>query len=256
MLSINTVNAVNDWRLVILSKKGTVNQTKVPSERQCWIIKNPLSTEAKEELVKYYNDGNGFKSIAKELGISYTETRRMLMTWLSLETRKGMSVVTDVLRQRRSENVKGDKSPFYNWVEKYPERAKSQTKSLQGWYKNKSGEFVWLRSCLEFIYAKWLDENGICWKSEVMTLKGIGESYRPDFFIYENQKLIKLVEIKGDYFDNVDCRSEKAKRVCILNGLELEIVKDITKYLKDGSYYHKELKQWKIIRKQCAAKLN
>ena len=236
------------------SKKGTINQTKTPSERQKWAKTNPLCVDAKKELIEYYELGHGFKSISKELGFSYTETRNLLINWLEIDTRKGTSIVTDVLRQKRSDNVKGEKSPFFNWVERYPERATMQTKSLQGWYKNKNGELVWLRSCLEFIYAKWLDDNDISWRSEVKTLKGENESYIPDFFIYEKRKMVKVVEIKGNYFDNTDDRSEKAKRICKTHGLTLELIRDIKPYLKSGSYYHKELKEWKRTRQQLAAK--
>lgn len=235
-------------------RKGTVNQAKIPSERQEWAKENPLCANAKKELIEYYELGHGFKTISKELGLSYTETRILLINWLEINTRKGMSVVTDVLRKKRSDNVKGEKSPFFNWVEKYPERAAIKTKSLQGWYRNKNGELIWLRSCLEFIYAKWLDENNISWQSEVKTLKGTNETYRPDFFIYENGKLIKVIEIKGNYFDTVDDRSEKAKRICEMHGLTLELIRDIKPYLKSGSHYHKELKEWKRIRQQFAAK--
>ncbi len=168
-----------------------------------------------------------------------------------------MSVVTDALRKKRSENVGGAKSPFYNWVEKYPERAKKQTKSLQGWYTRPNGSQVWLRSCLEYIYAKWLDSEGLLWDTEVRTLKGNNETYRPDFFIYDrNGTLIRLVEIKGNYFDNVNKRSEKAKRICESHSVSLEIIKDITPYIKNGSNYHKELKQWKLHRQQFVAKSN
>ena len=120
-----------------------------------------------------------------------------------------------------------------------------QTKSIQGWYKRKNGEMVWLRSCLEYIYAKWLDSNDIEWNTEVKVLRGDGETYRPDFFIYRDGELKKIVEIKGNFFDSRDSRSEKAKRVAEKHGVELEIVFDITPYLEQSTYYHKELKLWK-----------
>lgn len=252
MLSQKTIKIISEWRQNLLSKKGVVNQTRIPSERQEWAKTNPLNSQAKKELENYYEGGTGFKIIAKELGISYTETRNLLINWIHINTRKGTSVVTDELRRRRSENVRGEKSPFYNWVEKFPERAKKQTKSIQGWYRNKSGKKVWLRSCLEYIYAKWLDRNEIDWEAEIKTLNGKNESYRPDFFIYKDNKLTKVVEIKGKYFDNVDKRSEKAVRICKLNKINLDLISDITPYLLDGSDYYKELKEWKQLKKQFA----
>jgi len=245
MLSKKTISEIREWRTEALTKKCVVNQTKIPSERQEWISKNPLSQTCKEELISYYNSGNGFKIIAKELGLSYTQTRRFLMDWLGVDTRKGTSVVTDTLRKRRSENVKGEKSPFFDWLTKRPEQAKKQTKSIQGWYKRKSGELIWLRSCLEYIYAKWLDSTDVDWKTEAKVIHGDGETYRPDFFIYQNGELKKIVEIKGNFFDNRDNRSEKAKRVAQKHGVELELIFDITPYLEQNSYYHKELKIWK-----------
>lgn len=240
---------------MLKSKKGIVNQTREQSERQLWAKKNPLTETVYQEIKNYYAAGNGFKIIAKELGLSYTQTRRLLLVWLEIEGRKGMSVVTDQLRKRRSENARGEKSPFYNWIEKYPELAKTQTKSLQGWYKRKNGHKVWLRSCLEYIYAKWLDSNDFLWNTEAKTLKGRGETYRPDFFIYDiDGKLVRVVEIKGNYFDNIDKRSEKAERICESHGVSLEIIKNISPYIKVGSYYHKELKEWKKHRQQLEAK--
>lgn len=232
-----------------MEKRGTVNQTRVPSERQIWAKENPLCADARTELIEYYNLGHGFKTISKELGISYTEVRRLLIDWLGVETRKGTSVVTDRLRERRRENALGSKSNLYDWLTKYPELAKRNTKSIQGWYTRRNGQKVWLRSCLEYIYAKWLDAQQMEWKTEVCVFKSDKETYRPDFFIYEGGKLSKLVEIKGNYFDNVDHRSEKARRIAESNDLVLDIVFDIKPYIKAGSNYHKELKTWKTIQK-------
>lgn len=245
MLSEKTISEIREWRSEALKRNGVVNQLKIPSERQEWFEENPLPIECRNELVSYYDAGTGFKIIAKELGISYTQTRRLLIDWLGVNTRKGTSVITDTLRKRRSENAKGEKSNFFDWLSKRPEQAKKQTKSIQGWYKRKNGELVWLRSCLEYIYAKWLDSNNIEWKAEVKVLRGDGETYRPDFFIYQDGELKKIVEIKGNFFDNRDSRSEKAKRVAEKHGVELEIVFDITPYLEQNTYYHKELKLWK-----------
>jgi hypothetical protein len=257
MLSESTIQAIRVWRKTLQTKRGTVNQAKIESERQRWANENPLDETARKEIRDYYDAGNGFKIIAKELGISYTQTRRLLLSWIGIDARKGMSVITDALRKKRSENARGERSPFFNWVERFPERAKVGTKSLQGWYTRQNGEQVWLRSCLEYIYAKWLDSRGVLWNTEVRTFKGDNETYRPDFFIYDNKgNLVRVVEIKGNYFDNVDKRSEKAKRICESHGVSLEIVRDITPYIKDGSYYHKELKQWKLQRQQSVAKSN
>ena len=256
MISNTTIQTITKWRRTVLTKDWVNNQVLKISERQIWMKNHPLPKRAFKELEKYYNDGNGFKTIAKELGISYTETRGLLIRWLSIPTRKGMNVITDALRDKRRINALGEKSNFYNWVERRPDMAKKQTKSIQGWYENRKHEKVWLRSSLEYIYAKWLDESKIDWKPEVQTYKGDGESYRPDFFIYEKGNLKEVVEVKGNYFDNVDSRSEKAIRVCKKNNVKLVLIRDIKPYLPQGSFYHKELKQWKELQKQYKEKSN
>ena len=173
----------------------------------------------------------------------------MLISWLKMDVRKGTSVVTDRLRERRRENSLGSKSNFYDWLTKYPDLAKRNTKSIQGWYVRRNGKKVWLRSSMEYIYAKWLDAQQMEWETEVCVFRSGKETYRPDFFIYEDGKLSRLVEIKGNYFDNVDHRSEKARRIAESNGLMLDIVFDIKPYIEAGRNYHKELKSWKTIQR-------
>jgi len=249
-----SIKQIMKWYKEVNTKNHTVNQLKIPSERQLWMVANPLCPILKQELFEYYNDGNGFKTMARELGISYTEIRGLLIGWLGLEYRKGMSVITKRLRERRSENAKGSKSNFYNWVEKYPERAKKQTKSIQGWYLKKNGEKVWLRSSLEYIYAKWLDKNNCEWIAEERTLKWKDETYRPDFFIYDGEKLLEIVEVKGNYFDNVDKRSKKAILIARKNNIPLKLVMDIKPYIDEESNYTKELQKWKDLQTQFMEK--
>jgi len=56
------------------------------------------------------------------------------------------------------------------------------------------------RSSWEAKVAKYLDKHRIEWKYEenFYMLEG-NKSYRPDFFIYQNDELVKLIEVKG-YF--------------------------------------------------------
>jgi len=255
MLTDNTVQTIKKWRFDLLSKNGTVNQKRQPSERYNWSLINPLPDSVLNEIISYYESGNGYKTIAKELNLTYMECRSFLINWIKINPRKGTNIVTDELRKKRSENAKGSKSNFYNWIEKRPEQAKKQLKSIQGWYLNKNNEKIWLRSSLEYIYAKWLDKNNIKWKTEVKTYTASEKTYRPDFFIYdENNNLIEIVEIKGNYFNNVEERSKKAIYVCEKNNLKLNIIFDIQPYIEKGSYYIKELKAWKQIQKQFAEK--
>lgn len=56
----------------------------------------------------------------------------------------------------------------------------------------------YLRSSYEYAYAKFLDHMGVKWKYETEIYKLGSSTYKPDFFIYnENNKLIKIVEIKS-----------------------------------------------------------
>jgi len=56
------------------------------------------------------------------------------------------------------------------------------------------------KSSWEASVAKYFDDNKIIWKYEEKEfIIDDTTSYRPDFFIYENNKFIKLVEVKG-YF--------------------------------------------------------
>ena len=48
---------------------------------------------------------------------------------------------------------------------------------------------------------KWLDSNKIDWDVESQQWMIGNETYRPDFFIYENGILKKIIEVKG-YFKN------------------------------------------------------
>jgi len=67
-----------------------------------------------------------------------------------------------------------------------------------GWYTNKDGKKIFLRSKKEFIYASYLDKNNQHFLME-QTIFEIGEiRYKPDFFIYDSTyvNLLKIVEIK------------------------------------------------------------
>lgn len=55
----------------------------------------------------------------------------------------------------------------------------------------------YLKSTLEYIYAKYLDHVNIAWNCESKTFElSNGESYKPDFFLIDSQQ---YVEIKGEF---------------------------------------------------------
>lgn len=67
-----------------------------------------------------------------------------------------------------------------------------------GWFTKKNGEEVFLRSKLEFIYAKYLDLNNIDFLMEKEIFNINGKKYKPDFFIYKDDAIKKIIEIKGN----------------------------------------------------------
>ena len=66
---------------------------------------------------------------------------------------------------------------------------------------NKSkNKYVWLRSSWEYGYAVWLDSQELTWDVEVRSyLLSDGRYYRPDFFIFANECLEYIVEVKSKW---------------------------------------------------------
>jgi hypothetical protein len=195
-----------------------------------------------------YNSGFGLKRIASELNFSYTKTRN-LFEYLEIDIRKGQNVVTDEVRRFRKEKAIHEAKTKTGWcsVEAQAKiKNKHTSRGVQGYYLSKSkNDYVWLRSTYEYIFAKWLDKQNIKWDIEKTTYK-IGKIiYRPDFFIYENDKLKKIIEIKGYWRD----KEYKAKLLNEKLDVDVITIYDIVPYISKDSSYGKELKEWKKIRK-------
>ena len=93
------------------------------------------------ELNRIYNDGFGIKSIAKSIGISYTNCRYLLGS-SGIDLRTGHDVVTDTLRLSRKNKAIKEKLNKTGWFRE-DVRAhlmiKSKThRGVQGWYFNLS----------------------------------------------------------------------------------------------------------------------
>lgn len=76
-----------------------------------------------------------------------------------------------------------------------------------GWYTNKDGRKMFLRSLKEYMYARNLDNNNFHFITEasIFTIDGI--NYKPDFFIYSDDSytlLKKIIEIKDNKTDAED----------------------------------------------------
>lgn len=174
---------------------------------------NVYFDELRKSLTFLYHDkGMGYKLLCKEIKIlSYTNIRRLIKA-LDIVTRSGTNCVTDNLKEIRSERAKIS-SPWKDWSgnDSFKKQNKNSKRYCQGWYLNESkNKLVWLRSSWEYGYAKWLDEQKIDWDVEVRSyLLSTGSYYRPDFFIYENNCLKKIIEIKSTWINGSQNRVDK-----------------------------------------------
>jgi hypothetical protein len=161
----------------------------------------------------YFEKGMGFKLLSASFGnVSYTRLRT-IFSYLGIERRIGHDCVTDGLKKARSERAKKN-NPWTNWTERYKDKDMVNKHHLGGWYFNQSKKkFVWLRSSWEFGYSKWLDENSFDWDVECRSyLLSDGRYYRPDFFIFENNALLKIVEIKSTWANGSKDRIDKFEK--------------------------------------------
>lgn len=205
----------------------------------------------------YFVQEYGIKTLAKQHDMTYSNMRGLL-EFLEIEIRKGHNVVTDRLRTFRkekaiyeSENKIGFNDP--SLIRKYEGLARG----VQGYYYNESREkLVWLRSTWEYIFAQWLDRTGHIWDTEVTHYEIKDSTYRPDFFIYdENENLTKIIELKGYWDNNSDKASILNER---LGDIEVVVIREIESFLENGKTYHQKLSEWKEkrITKDGKSKIN
>ena len=242
MITLDDVEQFSKWYDEIKTKNHTTSQYIKKSELDTFLENNECPV--KQKICNWYDSGIGYKKLSKKLGISYTQIRIVMTKYFCHTVRTGRSVVTDELRKTRRENVLGEKSPFFNWTEHHPHLMDNGTKTgVSGFYKRSNGEYVYLRSCYEYIYAKWLDTKGIKWGYEIQRYSlSNGTFYRPDFFIYENGKLKNIVEIKNTFYH--DRKLDKVDLFKIEYDIGLSVIFDVKKYIIDSTY-HKELRRWK-----------
>lgn len=207
-----------------------------------------LEDTSKQYLKELYESGYGLKILARELDLTYTRFRTLYISYLGFEIRTGFDIVTDKVKEFRSKRVQKENNPWYDWCSTKKEMHKKCSRGIQGYYQKKDGSEVWLRSSYEYIFAKWLDTNNAEWKIEEtqFTLSN-GETYRPDFFIYENSQLKMIVEIKG-YFNNRRYKAEMFKNEY---DTPLIIIDKIDDYCEN---YNKEKNKWKLARKLSESK--
>lgn len=191
----------------------------------------------------YIEQGYGYKSIAKQYGISYTQCRKLLQI-LDIDVRTGRNIITNQLRAFRKEKALRESKNNTGFNSPYVFRKNNHiSRGIQGYYYNKSqNSYCWLRSSWEYIFAKWLDKTFQKWKTEVTNFKLNGKNYRPDFFIYDDlDRLVKIIEIKG-FWDN---NSYKADLLNEQLDIDVIIITDISKYVPEKSSIDKERIEWK-----------
>lgn len=195
---------------------------------------------------EYIDKEQGIKYLIKykNLNVSYSIFRKLIITsGLSLHP---ANVITNHLRNIRSINANkqlSERSGFFSYeVQKHTH---SKIRGLQGYYYNSTlNKYVWLRSTWEYIYAKWLNARNIKWDVECKTFTLSKESYRPDFFIFDDENnLVSIVEVKGFWKNRLHKYYELQELHPELN---LSLIIDITPYTEN---YKKDKNVWKSLRK-------
>ena len=190
------------------------------------LIKNDTRYITTYNFIKnLYDEGHGLKSIIKDnsLPITTPVLRKLMIDIMNINLRN-YSDITDVLRVKRSNKVKLEHDKGIGWFSDSVVR--KQNRGIQGYYFNKSrNKYVWLRSTYEYIYAMWLDHNKKIWDIEFKSYRLDDDTlYKPDFFIFDdNEKLIKIVEVKG-YWENRSYKFHKLQKQLENDGIECEII--------------------------------
>lgn len=197
-------------------------------------------------IIEYVEKQQGIKYLIKykDLNISYSILRTLILKFgLELHT---PNEISDHLRNIRSINARkqlAEHSGFFS--HEVQKKTHDKIRGLQGYYYNSTiNKYVWLRSSWEYIYAKWLNAHNIKWDVECKTFKLNEETYRPDFFIYDdNNNLVSIVEVKGfwknrlhKYYELKNMRPE----------LNLSLITDISPYTEN---YKRDKNTWKTLRK-------
>ena len=195
---------------------------------------------------EYIDKEQGIKYLIKykNLNVSYSIFRTLIInSGLSLHP---ANVITNHLRNIRSINAnkqKAEHSGFFS--HEAQKNTHGKIRGLQGYYYNSVlNKYVWLRSTWEYIYAKWLNAHNIKWDVECKTFVLSKESYRPDFFIFDNENnLVSIVEVKGFWKNRLHKYYELQELHPELN---LSLITDISSYTEN---YKKDKNVWKSLRK-------
>ena len=197
----------------------------------------------------YVKRGMGIKSIIKDydLPVGYSFLRHLII-FLGFELHSNC-VANSFLKERRAKIAKDhfiNKTGFFRDGIQSSVHHNSTKRGIQGYYWNSSKQkYVWLRSSWEFIYAKWLNaQQNIIWDVECQQYNLGITSYRPDFFIYNDENILtSIVEVKG-FWKN---RLYKVEMLQEKTNLPIIVIDNITPYCSKS--LNEEITLWKKIRK-------
>lgn len=206
--------------------------------------------------ILYIEKELGIKTLCRLLSeqgvaMTYTPCRRVVQSLLGPDFRRGRSQVTETLKLIRSENAKKT-TPWRDWPRKYPTKNINSKKYLGGYFFNTSKtKWVYLRSSWEYAYAAYLESRGSTWDVECQSyLLGNGSYYRPDFFIYVDNKLDHIVEIKSTYFNGSLNRLEKFQMFqSEYPNIRSEVVLNNELFMMIGKSPNRVLQEWKSVRR-------
>jgi Phage endonuclease I len=235
-LDVELIRKTAEW-ISELQKYSYSRYTSPLSKRKEWAINNPLSEDCLNYLKLLYKDGYGLKVLAREIGTSYSILRNLFQEYWEIPINMGTDISYERTKQFRSKKAKEDpNNPFKNWLS--TQKRTKTNHGVQGYYINKYGDKLWLRSTYEYIYCKWLDKNDILYKYEDVTfsLKN-GEKYRPDFILPDGT----IIEVKGNFYTNRRYKADMLKEQ--YPDIKIIVVDNIDQYTEKG--YGEELKEWK-----------
>lgn len=219
--------------------------------------KEKISNDSRYDITKklidkyYYEKEYGIKYMIKYLNlpITYSVFRNVLLNIFDIKLRKHNDITKHLKKIRKEKalyEIENKTGWATNEVRKNQKIRNSISRGIQGYYYNQSmRKNVWLRSSWEYIYAKWLDSKNILWDVECEMYNIENKSYRPDFFIFDdNNILIKIVEIKG-YWKDKTWKYDILKKML---DIELSMITDIKPYSNNWRHDIKEWKEKRIMK--------
>jgi hypothetical protein len=199
-----------------------------------------------------YESGYGLKTIAAEVGLTYTVIRTVFNLF-KIPMRKGMNVVTSKLQEIRSLNALTDDNPWVDWSRRRPDMHTGLHKAtgLAGWYLDRKGRIIHLRSTFEYVIARYLDHKEYNWDNETISFSTPLGRYMPDFILFDASGNASIIlEVKGTfmnekYIAKSEWFKDFAKRY--LKSIRFVIIRDMEPYML-GQKYHHVKQEWNDLR--------